>query len=419
MTLQVWIEDRPVGRLEKFGRGTSFTYNAGVKPTDAISLTMPVRITSYNCSYGLLPIFDTNLPEGALLERITAGLRKARGSVDEIDVLELTGGNQIGRIRVLPEGEVPERRTSIDDINEILEQQASRTLVNEIMTRYAVRSGVSGAMPKVLVDTESTDSSQGSTRQTIQTRDYILKFDAEDFPGLSLNEYHCMRAAWRAGVHRVAQTKLNVDGRMLSVRRFDHHDGHRTGFEDLASLNAKTSRDKYSGSIETDLFKRVREFSGATEKENLEALYRLCVINIALRNGDAHLKNFAMLYEDTTAGPIQLAPAYDLVTTTVYIEADMMALSLGGSKRWPKPATVLQLGARAGLSRQQAGQIMEDVATGLRLQMPEMLKDFKARGQDALGQKMVAAWNQGLTQSLGVKPCDIENLNPDPDIPDI
>jgi len=405
MTLRVWVDDRPVGRLDKFERGSTFVYDPDVDPAYAVSLTMPVRTASYDSDADLLPVFDTNLPEGRLRERIESGLRKAHGRVDPIDILRMTGRNQIGRIKVLPEGEEPERRASIRNIDEILEREATKALVDEIMSRYATRSGVSGAMPKILVETDpdAPEDSAEDARQTIQTRDYILKFDAEDYPGLSLNEFYCLQAA-RAGGNVVAEARLNVDGRMLSVRRFDERDGRRTGFEDLASLNTKTAEHKYLGTIERDLFKRVEEFSGDAKKENLEALFRLCVTNFAIRNGDAHLKNFAILFENADKGPFTLAPAYDLVTTTAYIEADMMALQYGGSKRWPKPKAVLQLGARAKLSKQRTQEIIEEVGAGLREVMPEMLADFEARGLGEIGRKVAAAWNEGLVKSLGVDP---------------
>ena len=406
MTLRVWVDDRPVGRLDRHGKGTTFVYDRGVDPRDAVSLTMPVRTASYDVAYGLLPIFDTNLPEGILRASIEKLLTKAYGRVDPLDILRLTGKNQIGRIRVLPERERPSQQTSTQNIDELLDRKATRAFVNEIMNRYAPRSGVSGAMPKILIETgphDDVDDSVDAHRRTIQTSDYILKFDAEDYPGLSLNEFFCLKAAKAAG-NITADARLNVDGRMLSVRRFDGKDGSRLGFEDLASLNTKTAAEKYLGSIESDLFKRVAQFSGNHRKENLEALFRLCVTNFAIRNGDAHLKNFALLFEDADTGPFTLSPAFDLVTTTVWNEADMAALTYQGSKRWPKPEAVLQLGSRAGLSKQRAKHIIEEVGSGLRTVAPAMLDAFETYGQGALGRKVAAAWNEGLTTSLGVAP---------------
>ena len=407
MTLRVWVNDRPVGCLDRHGRGTTFVYDRDVDPADAVSLTMPVRTASYDSAWGLLPVFDTNLPEGILRHKIESSLAKAHGRVAPIDILRLTGRNQIGRIRVLPEEEAPVRQTSVGSIDELLERKATQSLVDEMMDRYATHSGVSGAMPKVLVETgpgaEAVDRDGREQRHTIQTRDYILKFDAEDLPGLSLNEFFCLAAA-RKGGNETAGARLNADGRMLAVRRFDGEDGRRLGFEDLASLNARTARDKYSGSMERDLFRRVGEFSGDRRRENLQVLFRLCVTNIAIRNGDAHLKNFALLFEDADRGPFTLAPAYDLVTTTAWIKADMMALTLGGSKRWPKPSAVRQMGARAGLSPKATQDIVAEVGAGLRAVMPTMLEAFEAHGQGATGRRVAASWNEGLTTSLGEEP---------------
>ena len=264
-------------------------------------------------------------------------------------------------------------------------------------------------MPKVPVETGlhgDADDGAFAHRRIVGTSDYILKFDAENYPGLSLNAFRCLEAARRAG-HVTADVRLNVDSRMLSVRRFDGEDGDRLGFEDLASLNAKTAADKYAGSIETDLFKRVAEFSGDRRKANLEAHFRLCVTSFAIRNGDAHLKNFALLSEDAERGPFTLSPAYDFMTTTAWIRTDMMALIHPGSKRWPKLQAVLQLGERAKLSRQRAREIVAEVGEGVRTVMPDMLAAFGAHGQAVIGRSIATAWNEGLATSLGVDPAPL------------
>jgi len=228
--LRVWVNDKPVGRLTRLRNGATFVYDEGVAAGDAVSLSMPVRAASYDSPNTMLPTFDTNVPEGALLERIRKVLSKARDErVSTFDVLEVVGGNQIGRVRVLPDGQAPERRDKLHDITEFLNRSASDELIGEIVERYALRSGVSGAMPKVLLD-DVANLQEDYQRATIQTRDYILKFDDADFPGLSLNEFHCLEAARKAG-NEVANARLNADGRMLAVERFDESlTGERFGF---------------------------------------------------------------------------------------------------------------------------------------------------------------------------------------------
>lgn len=396
--LRVWINDKPVGRLAKHSRGTTFVYDPGVSQADAVSLTMPVRVASYDVPSGMIPVFDTNIPEGHLLMKIRRVLAKDdRGRVDPLDILALTGGNQIGRIRILPEGVEPERREPVSTIDEILKAKTSSQLIDNLIERYALRSGVSGAMPKILAAT-AEDAGQ---RTTVPTRDWILKFDSDDFPGLSLNEYHCLAAARAAG-NIVAETELSDDGRMLAVKRFDELGDQRMGFEDFASLNGKTAESKYEGSIETSLFKTARTFSGRNTRKNLEELYRQVVTSIVLRNGDAHLKNYGILYTDARDGPFELAPAYDMVTTRAFDELkhDLMALSLDGTKRWPGPKAVVQLGARAQLSQSHTSRIMTEIAHGVSVQAPLMLESMKARGMSELGVRIAVEWRDGLEDSL-------------------
>src|SRR5258708_14139480 len=115
----------------------------------------------------------------------------------------------------------------------------------------------------------------------------------------------------------------------LVVDRFDlRPDGTYRGFEDFCVLNARRTDEKYRGSYETSVLKRFQQFANSTHVlADLEKLFTLMVLNCALRNGDAHLKNFGIVYDDVLAEP-RLAPVYDLVTTSVYMPTDSMALTL-------------------------------------------------------------------------------------------
>ena len=59
----------------------------------------------------------------------------------------------------------------------------------------------------------------------------------------------------------------------------------------------------------------------------------LSLVNILLANGNAHLKNWSLLYSDQVTP--RLSPAYDIVTTSVYIDNERCyALNLGKTKKW-------------------------------------------------------------------------------------
>jgi serine/threonine-protein kinase HipA len=65
---------------------------------------------------------------------------------------------------------------------------------------------------------------------------------------------------------------------------------------------------------------------------------------MVLRNGDARLKNFGLLYTDPGADDCCLSPLYDVVCSTVYLEKDLPALTLAGARAWPNRKTLAEFG---------------------------------------------------------------------------
>jgi len=174
-------------------------------------------------------------------------------------------------------------------------------------------------------------------------------------------------------------------------------------------MNGKVSSEKYTGSIESALFRTCSDFAGkgVQGRVNLERLYRQVLTSVALRNGDAHLKNFGLLFTDAADGSARLSPAYDIVTTTVYIKNDLMALNLNGTKRWSDPKALERLGARAGLKPSMARTIMAEVADGIEAQIPIMHRDITLHGHPDLADRMAAEWASGI-KSLGCAPSEPE-----------
>ena len=67
-------------------------------------------------------------------------------------------------------------------------------------------------------------------------------------------------------------------------------------------------------------------------RSSLQQLFDSVALSCIIGNGDAHLKNFGLLYSEPTKRDAQLAPAYDIVNTTAYIPEDSLALDLAGNK---------------------------------------------------------------------------------------
>ena len=100
--LNVFAGGERVGRLDRSDLEEDeilFIYRPDCPAQSAVSLTMPVRTDPYDAMSGLLPLFEMNLPEGALRERLRNQFAKAIPGFDDLDLLGLVGSSQIGRLQ--------------------------------------------------------------------------------------------------------------------------------------------------------------------------------------------------------------------------------------------------------------------------------------------------------------------------------
>jgi serine/threonine-protein kinase HipA len=94
----------------------------------------------------------------------------------------------------------------------------------------------------------------------------------------------------------------------------------------------KYPHDKYASANYEQIGRILYEYSG-DNLTDVQQFARRLLVNVLLGNGDAHLKNWSLLYADQTTP--RLSPAYDILTTNVYIEDErQFALNLGKSKNW-------------------------------------------------------------------------------------
>jgi serine/threonine-protein kinase HipA len=406
--IRIWTDNAEAGLLDRLGpRGSTFLYQPGAPPSRAVSVTMPVRLPSWDINYGLPPIFEMNLPEGVLRERLRLAFAKATGSFDEFDLLEIVGRSQVGRIRYSGEAQPLAEEVPFQSVEEILEKSRGGDLYRYLLEKFATFSGISGVQPKVLVRDEAASvplqQSKERLSESYRGATHIVKFwDQNEYPQLAANEYFCLQAAERCGL-AVPRHRLAEDASALVIDRFDlRPDGTYRGFEDFGVLNARRTEEKYRGSYETSILKRFTQFADSSDVgEDLERLLTLIVLNCALRNGDAHLKNFGIVYDDVQ-GEARLAPVYDIVTTAVYLPSDSMALTLNGSTKWPGVRDLQRLGeTRLGATPARVRAIFERIAEAI----ASVSADLRAytnqhAGFSEIGNGMLAEWQKGVEHSL-------------------
>jgi serine/threonine-protein kinase HipA len=406
--IKVWTDDAEAGLLDKKDdRGSAFIYLPDTPNQRAVSITMPVQLSSYDMSFGLAPIFDMNLPEGALRERLRLAFAKAIGTFDDFDLLSIVGRSQIGRIRYTGAKEQLIEDVPFQSVDEILTTHRGGDLYSYLIEKFAQFSGISGIQPKVLVRDEESSAllSRERISPSFRGATHIVKFwDPNEFPQLAANEYFSLKVAQHCGLD-VPRFQLAADATALIVDRFDlRPDGSYRGFEDFCVLNGRRANDKYLGSYETSVMRRFQQFSRSLDTpSDTEKLFTLIALNCVLRNGDAHLKNFGVLYDEVLGEP-RLAPVYDLVTTAIYLPRDRMALTLNGTTNWPDAKALRRVGETRTGTPAKIREIFEHISDALSQTVTEvrsyiqMHPDFKV-----VGERMLEEWEKGRNLSLGGK----------------
>ena len=134
---------------------------------------------------------------------------------------------------------------------------------------------------------------------------------------------------------------------------------------------------------------------------DLEKLFTLIVLNCALRNGDAHLKNFGIVYDDVL-GEARLAPVYDLVTTAIYLPKDSLALALNGTTQWPVSKALRRLGeTRLSGTPAKVRQIFERISDALAQTEADLRSHISEHSEfKEVGERMLQEWKKGQEFSL-------------------
>jgi serine/threonine-protein kinase HipA len=393
------------GTLTKEARHV-FAYSTR-KSERQVSLTMPLRAETY-AETPLLPAFAMNRPEGFLLERIQRAFRSVQ--LDDMALLSITGGDQIGRLRYMAPGKAVPRKKAEVGLAMLLKTGSQAGLFEHLVEMY-LESGISGFQPKVMIpDADRVALDKVAEKTTATTPNLILKAAGDDYPHLPVNEYLCMSAARRAGI-QVPSFWLSEDQSLFVMERFDVEGEKQLGFEDMAVLMGKNHLQpnfKYSSSYEK-IALVIGMNCGSNAADSFARFFEYLALSVMVRNGDAHLKNFGLLYEHPDAAePPRLSPLFDVVTTAVYryenqrtgIEmADRtMALKLNKSVRYPTHDELVAFG-RNVCHVQHPQAVLERIADA----MWATLAEDGARLPAAFLADLRAEWDAGRLYGAPVR----------------
>ncbi len=192
--------------------------------------------------------------------------------------------------------------------------------------QVAGKLSLSGVQPKLSM---KLDKKSNSLISVAEGGEYILKPQSQTFPNIPENEQCCMDIATEFKIDIPPHCLLSLrDGsRAYIVKRFDRESGIKIHQEDFFQI--LESADKYKGSVE-QIGRKLKEISTAPGYD-VQLFFERVVFNFIIGNGDAHLKNYSIVYKGKET--IRLTPAYDIVCSKlVILEEEDSALSINGKK---------------------------------------------------------------------------------------
>ncbi len=330
--LQVLLGDTEVGILEHFeDESERFTFSDSY--LSALIERRPIlgQIFEDRCPDpidvgGPIAWFSHLLPQGAMRH-----WRSRLYGIDEDDSFSLLshlGKNLPGAVILRPTNSSLGRNRVVS--KPVIEQQGN--------DRF--RFSLAGAQWKM----SARSAGRGlTTSAEALGREYIAKLHSPEYPDLPQCEFATMHWAKCVGMNTPEFELRSVtdfddipdgmptgNGQVFVTARFDRANSRRIHMEDFAQIfDRPPGNEQYRGSYE-EIARVLRWISPSS----IDEFIKLVVFNLICGNGDAHLKNFSVLYDN--GRDAALSPAYDLVSTIVYCPPSrlVLALQLGGSDQF-------------------------------------------------------------------------------------
>lgn len=300
--------------------------------------------------------FTHLLPQGVMLR-----WRSKLLGLDDHDTFEMLGqlGDDLpGAVYLEPcESELRPKQTVT-----IVRKEASETEAS------LFRFSLAGAQWKL----SARSAGRGlTTRAMSEGTSCIAKFHSPEYPGLPQCEFATMSWARAAGLCTPEFTLRHVsdfdqipeemptgDGKVFVIERFDRTHTGRVHIEDFGQiLDRPPGHSQYFGSYE-----EIASVVHWIAPNSVAELLKTIVFHVISGNGDAHLKNFSLIYPDSRNAI--LTPAYDIVSTLLYLNPgkEELALTLGGQRKFDRVnhQSFSPLISRLGLEQTVGEQIVRD-----------------------------------------------------------
>lgn len=344
----------------------------------------------------LHPTLSNLLPEGSLRELIAQGLKV---HVDnEFHIFSYLGEDLPGAIVATPLGpeDVP------DNVMSLISGDHNRNTKVVKFEKLERENKFSLAGVQMKFSMKEKDGRYNLSKSG-DLGDWIIKTPSTKHKDVPVNEFSAMTLASLVGVDipeiklvdmgqldNLPQINLPDEAFAFAIKRFDRQESNRVHMEDFAQVLVKYPHEKYNSANYEQIGRVLYEFSGDALAD-VQQFARRLLVNVLLANGDAHLKNWSLLYKDKVTP--RLSPAYDIVTTSVYIDGERnFALNLGKTKDWyaVSLANFKAWSEKSGIPWRAIKPHLEDVMEKARAQWHSAIKDLPMN--EAHKHKLIEHW---------------------------
>ncbi|MDR2918802.1 MAG: type II toxin-antitoxin system HipA family toxin [Tannerella sp.] len=297
--------------------------------------------TPFNGGFG---VFDDSLPDGwgnLILDRYlrSKGVDPVRLTI--LQRLALVGNTGRGALEYRPDYS---ESTADEIINfDKLAADAEKILTTDydggsLDTLYKYGGSPGGARPKVFVE--------------IDGKEWLVKFKATIDPANTGRiEYEYSLLAKKCGIN-MPETKL-LEGKFFGVERFDRTPQGKVHTVSAAGLLGANYREP---SLDYESLLKLCHVL-TKNMEEVYALFRLMVFNVAIKNRDDHAKNFSFQLVNREW---RLSPAYDLLPSNGFNGFHTTTVNNNGD---PTINDMMIVAENIGLNKQRSKQVIEEVST--------------------------------------------------------
>ena len=408
--LEIEGEQKYVGTITgNTYRDACFAYSDEYLDSDycrPISISLPLSGNSFS-SEKTKNFFEGLLPEGFSRRAVAEWIKTDVN--DYLSILAVLGKECIGAIKIIENEDTSEdtgyELLSLERVKELAEKGAT-TSTQILMQTHLSLAGASGKVG-LYYDNGSWYLPVGDAPSS-----HIVKQRHVRLKNIVLNEQLCQKTAKKLGINVPESFIVNVGNRTdrevlfaterydrkISTNRFaDKHPLprrlHQEDFSQAMGIPADRKYEKENEGYLRRMFEVVRENTTNPIVEMMN-LWKMICFSYLVGNTDSHIKNYSLLYSENLRG-IELAPAYDIVSTRVYNTTDEMSFYIGKeiNVNRIKRSSFSEASKEAGISERIALKILDDTAEGF---------------EKALSESAEELFNEGFTETLELKKLILE-----------